>query len=376
MDLTLRQLQEIAADLGLSQVGVTGPERVAGLTDLLEKRRAEARISPFEEKAPFKRIYPGATLEGCRSIIALAVPFRPKPHRVPSPAITAPKGLVAACARGPDYHLLGKGKAQALISAIAKQTGSSNRFLIHCDRGPLVERALAVRAGLGIYGNNCTLINPEYGSYTALALILTEVDIEPGRPAEGRCSDCGKCLQLCPTGALLQPGVLDYRRCLSYLTQASGEFPLQFRSLLGRRIYGCDSCQDCCPHNEAAAYAPFPEAAAELFPGEPDLSALLQMTRKEFDLTIGLTAAGWRGKTTLQRNAVIAAGNTKDPAMVRLLLSLLENDSRPVIRGHAAWALGQIGGKITVRGLQKALTRDPEETVRAEAGRALEKLTS
>lgn len=376
MDLTLQQLQDIAAKIGLTQVGVSGPERVAGLFDLLEKRRAEGRISPFEEKEPLQRIHPGTIFEGCSSVIALAVPFRPKPHRVPLTGTPLPKGLVAACARGLDYHLLAKEKAEALISAIAKKTGSGNRFLIHCDRGPLVERALAVKAGLGIHGNNCTLINPEYGSYTALALILTGVDIEPGRPLKGGCSNCRKCLEQCPTGALLQPGVLDYRRCLSYLTQASGEFPHQFRPLLGRRIYGCDSCQECCPHNKEAAYSLFPEASLEFFPGEPDLKALLEMTRKEYDLTIGLTSAGWRGKTTLQRNTVIAAGNTKNPDMVKLLLRLLENDRRPVIRGHAAWALGQIGGTKSVRGLQKALPGDPEETVRVEARIALEKLTS
>ena len=138
------------------------------------------------------------------------------------------------------------------------------------------------------------------------------------------------------------------------------------RPLLGNRIYGCDQCQDACPQNRGAARSPLAEFNFSYFPAEPLLLPMLEMTGKEYNLTVGLTSAGWRGKTTLQRNAVIALGNSGDPRAVRTLARLLENDSRPLIRLHSAWALGRIGGAVARFHLEKAQCYETDPAVLKE----------
>ena len=264
-------------------------------------------------------------------------------------------------------------KAAKLVEKIEAITKKSIRQKILTDRSPLLERELARHSGLGLIGENCTLINPLYGSYVALGTILLDLAIEPDQPNEEICLKCGRCREACPTGALTEPYIIDPYRCLSYLSQASGLFPANLRTHLGNKLYGCDICQEVCPLNQEVAASPLAEFGAVHFPAEPDLPALLTMTRKEFDTTIRLTAAGWRGKTTLQRNAVIALGNCKNQDVVKPLARILENDARPLIRLHAAWALGQLGGQPAEFALGKSAERDPKEAVRLEALAALRK---
>jgi len=367
-----RFINEIGSSLGVDQVGVTTAEPLASMREALERRIREGRLSPFEEKNPALRLTPEHLLDGCRTIVTLAVPYdRPAPAAPFDQE--GPKGLVARCARSVDYHLIVEKKAVQLVEKIEATTKKSIRQRILTDRSPLLERELARRSGLGLIGENCTLINPLYGSYVALGTILLDLAIEPDQPNEETCLKCGRCREACPTGALTEPYIIDPYHCLSYLSQASGIFPANLRTALGNKLYGCDICQEACPLNQEVAASPLADFDALLFPAEPDLLALLKMTRKEFDTTIRLTAAGWRGKTTLQRNAVIALGNIKDQDAVKPLARILENDARPLIRLHTAWALGQLGGLQAGFALGKSAERDPEGAVRAEALAALEK---
>jgi epoxyqueuosine reductase len=280
--------------------------------------------------------------------------------------------VVARCARSTDYHRVAEDKARQIVELIRRETKVSFKFKILSDRSPLVERELAYNAGLGWFGENCTLVNRRFGSYTALCTILVDQEMEPDALVVNECRSCGRCREACPTNALPEPFILNPCRCLSYLTQAGGVFPRELRSLLGRRIYGCDSCQDGCPANAGKEYSTLPEFIFPLFPAEPLLLPLLKLTGREFDQTIRLTSAGWRGKTILQRNVVIALGNSKDPSAVRPLARLLENDPRPLIRLHAAWAIGSIGGPAAQFALNKSRQNDPEPAVRLEAATALE----
>ncbi|HHX86656.1 MAG TPA: epoxyqueuosine reductase, partial [Firmicutes bacterium] len=161
-------------------------------------------------------------------------------------------------------------------------------------------------------------------------------------------------------------------RCLSYLTQCPGVVPEVIRPLLGNLLYGCDRCQEVCPYNQGLVNTARPEGLFPFFPAEPRLIPILSMTRKEFSSTIALTAAGWRGKTTLQRNAVIALGNLKHREAVAPLIRMLAQDPRPVIRLHAAWSLGAIGGARARFYLEKCRQQDPHGPVREEARKALE----
>lgn len=370
MLLSAEDIKKISAALDIDQIGVTSAEPLAEMRKILDRRISEKRLTSFEEKNPELRLTPSHLLKGCRSIITLAVPYLP----APKPAfekVAEPRGLVARCARGRDYHRVAEQKAAGLVKKIAQKSTGTFQYRILADRSPLVEREIARRSGVGLIGENCCLINPVYGSYVALCTILLDARLKADQPVEKVCLQCGRCREACPTGALPEPYTIDPSRCLSYLTQASGVFPRALRSLLGGRLYGCDCCQEVCPLNSDIFCSPLPEMIYEFFPAQPLLLPLLSITRREFDLTIGLSAAGWRGKTTLQRNAVLALGNSGDPAVLLPLTRLLENDRRPLIRSHAAWAVSRFKSREALKALEKSAVRDPASEVRAEARQAL-----
>ena len=377
MSRLLDLLPELAAAAGLVQAGIAPVESPPGLLPRLRRRAAENRVTPFEEKDPALRLDPKRLLPGCRSIIVVGLSHAgPEKEPDPLPAAPGPRGLVARCGRGPDYHLLVKSRAERLLELLKKELPGPLSSRILADRSPLVERELARQAGLGLIGENCTLITPEGGSFISLGTILLDRDLEPGEPLTQSCRQCARCREACPTGALLEPFIIDPHRCLSYISQSPGIVPLSARPLMGTRLYGCDRCQEVCPLNRppdrAATEANLP-GQFTFFPAQPLLLPILEMTKKEFACTVGLTSAGWRGKSTLQRNAVIALGNSGDRAAVPALVRLLEEDPRPLLRLHAAWALGRLGGKVARRSLELQLRRETEPAVTRELRLAMER---
>lgn len=371
MIIRTERIKELASAAGINELGITGPEPLSYMEERLRDRIREGRLTRFEEKDPHKRLSPQHVMEKCRSIIVLAISYNLF-GKEPNWPVKGPRGLVARCARGIDYHAVLFNKAEQIVSLIKKELNKPFNYQILCDRSPLLERELACRAGLGWIGKNCNLINQKTGSYNSLATILTDLDLESDTALQQSCPDCDRCIRNCPTGAIVAPYILNPHRCLSYQTQLSGIFPRSLRPLLKNMIYGCDRCQEICPVNERTKSYIEPEFSFPLFPAEPLLLPLLEISRREYDLTIGLTSAGWRGKTTLQRNVIIALGNSKEDCAVKPLARLLENDPRPLIRLHAAWALGSIGGSRAFFCLDKSRRNDPEAKVRSEAIMALE----
>ncbi len=369
-------INRAAAALGISEIGITTAAPLEHMIERLNKRIAEKRISPFEEADPCLRITPRHLLKDCRTVITLAVPYA-RPNNRAQPTSAGPRGLVARCARTTDYHLIVGNIAGQLVRVLASSAKKAFNYRVLCDRSPLLERELAFRSGLGDLGQSCCLINRRHGSYIVLGTILLDFAVEPKEIRKNKmCLNCGRCMAACPTGALVEPYVIDPFRCISYLTQAAGVIRTDLRTAMGNRIYGCDCCQEACPHNEKAELSRLGDTSFEFFPAEPLLIPLLTMTRREYDQTIGLTSAGWRGKTTIQRNVAIALGNLGDDAALRPLAGLLENDSRPLIRLHAAWALGQIGGQKARYALEKSCLRDSVSEVRAEAKEALNHIST
>lgn len=367
------KLAELAAAAGLEIAGIAPPAAPAALATRLQRRAEEGRVTPFEEKDLTSRLTPERLLPGCRSIIVFGISHA-GPEREERPAEKELRGEMARFARGPDYHLTLKARAERLLELLGKELPGPLESRILIDRSPLVERELARQAGLGWIGENCTLITPAFGSYVSLGTILLNRALEPGSPLRQGCQQCGRCLEACPTGALLEPSVIDPRRCLSYVTQARGAVPAALRPLLGARLYGCDRCQEVCPQNrspEKPAVKTARPAPFTPFPAHPLLLPILEMTRKEFAGTVGLTAAGWRGKGTLQRNAVIALGNSGNRDTVPALSHLLKDDPRPLLRLHAAWSLGQLGGAAARRHLEQQLHREEEPAVLEELRLAL-----
>jgi epoxyqueuosine reductase len=371
LSIKAETIKELAAAVGINQIGITDAKPLEHMEEHLRRRVTEGRLTRFEEKDPLLRLSARHLMSQCRSIVVMAIPYSQPEQELPWP-IQEPRGKVARCARNIDYHHVIINKANQLVALIEKDLGTALNYKILCDRSPLLERELARKAGLGWIGKNCTLINKAYGSYSCLATILLDIELEYDLPLQWSCPDCTSCLSSCPTQAIEEPFVLNPKRCLSYLTQLSGIFPREMRPMLKNKIYGCDCCQESCPYNKKSEAPSFPEYAFHLFPASPLLLPLLRMTGREYDLTIGLTSAGWRGKTTLQRNVIIALGNIEDSIAVKPLTGILENDPRPVMRLHAAWALGRTGGPRAPLILDKVRSKDPDAATRREAVLALE----
>ena len=261
-----------------------------------------------------------------------------------------PSGPVARYARGDDYHDVMLERLRALHGWVAAEVGRPVLGKPYVDTGPLLERDLARRAGLGWFGKNTNLINPSLGSFFFLGSLLVELELTPDAPFEAdRCGSCTRCLEACPTDAFAGPRVLDATRCISYLTiELKGAVPIELREPIGDRLYGCDVCQDVCPWNERfSRRLPdesrfVPRAAI----GEKDARALarelLAMTDEDFRNSFSGSAMKRAKLRGLKRNAAVVLGNvgTMDDAPV---LEHALGDAEPLVREHAAWALARIG---------------------------------
>ncbi|HSG99453.1 MAG TPA: tRNA epoxyqueuosine(34) reductase QueG, partial [candidate division Zixibacteria bacterium] len=238
-------------------------------------------------REPERRTDPRLLMPGAKSIIALALNYY-----LPNHELRPGHGRVARYARGRDYHKVSEGKLKKLIAAIcqADQNLESRRdFRAYVDYGPLLERAYAERAGLGFIGRNSLLITEEFGSWVLLSEIITTLELEPDEPDQkrhGSCGSCRRCLDHCPTGAILAPGVVDARKCISYLTiEQRGEIEAELRAQVGDNLFGCDICQEVCPFNHPDHRAT-PTTHGEFLPetgvGESlDLKSILEMATEE-----------------------------------------------------------------------------------------------
>jgi epoxyqueuosine reductase len=260
-----------------------------------------------------------------------------------------PGGPVARYARGDDYHDVMVGRLRDLHDDIRALVGHDVRGKAYVDTGPILERDLARQAGLGWFGKNTMLINPRRGSFFFLGSLLIDLDLVPDSPFdEMRCGRCTRCIDSCPTNALVEPGVLDSQRCISYLTiELRGEIPADLREPMGGLIYGCDICQDVCPWNvkfATALAADSPYGARDAIGGkDPRTLAreILEMTQEEFSRAFKgspMKRAKLRG---LHRNAAVVLGNVGTADDLDVLTRALD-DQEPFVREHAAWALERV----------------------------------
>ncbi|MFL5617323.1 MAG: tRNA epoxyqueuosine(34) reductase QueG [Gemmatimonadaceae bacterium] len=265
-----------------------------------------------------------------------------------------PSGPVARYARGDDYHDVMDAMLRDLHRRVASDAGREVLGKPYVDTGPLLERDLARRAGLGWFGKNTNLINPERGSFFFLGALVLDLELETDAPFEAdRCGTCTRCIEACPTQAITAPRELDARRCISYLTiELREEIPVELRKGLGDRIYGCDVCQEVCPWNvrfakELPADSPF--APREVLAGKDARTfarELLAMTQEEFSAAFRnspMKRAKLRG---LKRNAAVVLANVGTGVDVDALTRALD-DGEPLVREHAAWALARLSATTT-----------------------------
>lgn len=369
------RLIQCAIATGFDLIGVCGPDKLSEAEEILTRRQEEGYLTPFTPACIEERVNPAKVFPAVKSIISVGLSYAHSREKEPNPELAAGKapakaklsGRMARFARGRDYHAVLREKINSLMQEWQQSLGYTLNWAAYVDTGPLPDRAVAWRSGLGWYGKNCTLISPKFGSWFVLGEILVDIYLEPDQPLEGSCGECDRCLRACPAGALEEPYRLNAYHCVSYLTQAPGFIPRELRQAMGRQLYGCDLCQQVCPHNLLAEIG----GNGELHHAEPHLEEFLALSNREFREAFGKTTAGWRGKKLLQRNAVIALGNSGSPEALPALIRAMA-DPRPEIRGHAAWALGQIGGPEAKEVLEQALAKELRPEVKAEIAQALQ----
>jgi len=385
-------LKRRAKALGFCAVGITSADPFEEADAAAAQRTTEGLMDGltwWNEARVHASANPQRATPDARTVIALAFPY-PSAHSPPptgggeragaSPPSPSgggqgggagPRGRIAAYALGRDYHEVLLERMQPLLAMLRERGYTAKTYV---DHGWMLDRAAAARAGIGWLGKNTNLLVPGIGSNVLLAEIVTSAPLETDAPLKKNCGGCDACMRVCPTGALVAPGVLDNRRCISFWTiEHRGVIPLDIRPMIADWIFGCDLCQEICPVNARPA-APDPDALAAFGPpieARPRLEELLTLDDAAFRARFRESALWRTRRAGLLRNVCIALGNVADRGSVPALTGALD-DPEPLVRGHAAWALGRLGGTAARAALTKALSREADAWVRDECGLALQ----
>ena len=356
-------VRRFALDLGFAACGLTHTEDLP-CGPLVQEWLDASRHGDMDylAKKHEQRLRPALALPSARSAVVVAwsyrAPLPPDPHWR-----TTLRGRVAAYATGSDYHAHVAAKLERLATYIREATGADS--VVHVDGGPLVEKELARRAGIGWYGRNTNLLRPGLGSTFVLGTIITQAELVPDAPfLANHCGTCRACLPACPTGALDTGPTIDARLCISYLTiEHRGPIAEPLRAAMGNWVFGCDLCQDVCPWNEEPT-APHPLQS-------PWLPGWLVMSDAEFREHFAGTALLRPKRRGLARNAAIALGNSGNPVAVDFVARALREHDEPLVRAHAGWALGQLRGEDARAALLAAQRTEAVPPVRSEIASAL-----
>lgn len=340
--LLKEKIREKAYEIGIDKIGFADAEPFYHLEESIKEQHKKGHQSGFEHKVLEERIYPDKIFDQPKSIISIALAYPSTIKNEPAPVKGERRGEFARASWGRDYHYILREHLEALIAYMEKTLGPDAAFKPMVDTGELIDVAVAARAGIGFIGRNGLLITKEFGSYVYLGEVITNIPFEPDAPVTYDCGECWRCIDGCPTQALLGNGEMNAKKCLSYQTQTKNYMPEEYRRRMGRVIYGCDICQIVCPYNQGKDFHHHEEMEPEYDKVRPILTDMLSVSNREFRETFGEMAGSWRGKKPLQRNAIIAIANYRDRSAVPKLLELIDTDPRPMIRGTAAWAISKI----------------------------------
>jgi epoxyqueuosine reductase len=418
--LNTATIKEYAYGLGFDTARITSAEAFPEAERVIKERIAQGLMDGlpwFTTERAGISCHPDALLPDARSIISLAMFYLTEQltdenvgdsvRGTGNAPTRGPRGQISRYAWGDDYHEVIKPKLQQFALWLREYAlGEINGELetrLFVDTGRMVDRAVAQRAGLGWYGKNTNILTKGWGSWVFLAEIVTNLPLAADTPTRANCGSCEICLHACPTQAFPAPYVLDNTRCISYLTiELRGSIPIELRPLMGNLIFGCDICQEVCPVNKvvekrlgfrkdagepsqslAAGEKAGPEGQPirvqrreEFRPragigGNPELIPLLSLTEEQFRERFRSSPIRRTKRRGLLRNVCVALGNSGDPLAVPALVKAL-SDYEPLVRGHAAWALGRIGGEQAIEALKNASLVDSDEVVRKEIEFALQ----
>lgn len=383
-----QRLRKRALELGFAQFGVAPaekPDHTEWFREWLARGWHGEMGYLAREDAVRRRLSPAEALPGCRSILVVSRAYGNAPaESAPRPEAAGPRSaLVARYALGRDYHDVFEERLGKLAETV-RQIDPDAKVKPYVDYGPVLEREHAQRSGLGWIGKNTLLIHPDLGSYLLLGELLTTLELEPDEPfTTDRCGSCTRCIAACPTDAIRGPRELDARRCISYLTiELRGAIPRELRPLVGNRVFGCDICQEVCPWNAAAREEtgegrsvggrPPPSFGTPVPPEDMVAWAeeLLDLDPAGFRERYRRTALERPGRAGLLRNLCVGLGNSGDPEAAAPLCRALE-DVEPLVRAHAAWALGRLGVPAARAALSARLRVESDDGVREELEAAL-----
>ncbi|GAF19144.1 LOW QUALITY PROTEIN: epoxyqueuosine (oQ) reductase QueG [Bacillus sp. JCM 19046] len=336
------ELIEYSKTIGIDKLGITTADPFLSLKDRLIAQQENNFASGFEHSNIDERVDPRLSVQQARTIISIAVAYPSKLKNPPKSLPGKRRGFFQRSSWGVDYHDVLNERLKKLEAFLEARCGPEAMMRM-VDTGALSDRAVAERAGVGWSAKNTFIITEEFGSYVFLGNLITTIPFPVDKPLEDLCGSCTKCIDACPTGAIVEPGVLNAQVCLSYQTQTKGFMADEFRSKIGNHLYGWDTCQLVCPYNKKIPQPAHKEMEPDPEKVKPLLLPLLSLSNKEFKREFGHMAGSWRGKKPIQRNAIIALAHYKDQTALPKLVELMHDDPRPVIRGTAAWAIGKIG---------------------------------
>lgn len=338
-------IKEKARQLGFILTGVTSSEALENFNVFQEwlKQNQHGEMKYLEtERSQTRRKDPKQILPECKSILVLAIPYSPSS---PLPSLGEGLGVrddfqIASYALGDDYHNVLPQKLKSIVEFIEEQLGEKIPNRYYTDSGPILERELAQRAGLGWIGKNSMLINPQAGSTFFLAEILLGIELEPDEKfSTDHCGTCTRCITACPTNCILPNRTIDSNRCISYLTiELKDEIPENLRTQMGNWIFGCDICQQVCPWNRFSSPA---DSAFETKIPLPVLTSDLLLTSEEFNLRYKKSPIKRTKRRGYARNIAIAIGNQKNKKDIAILQQALQDDEA-LIKSHAEWAIKNI----------------------------------
>ena len=375
MSVTLETIKELAISKGFDVVGVTNADNFE--RDELEalKRIRDGHMdgySWYNEERVKKMNRPSELLEDAQSIISLACSYLGDS----ADSSDTLNGRIARYSWGDDYHRVLKKRIADFCADLSELVDIELKLRIFVDDGPMNDRAAARRSGVGWVGKNTNILTPSHGSWVLLGQVITNLPLPSDLPLKKSCGNCVRCIDDCPTGAIVAPYVIDNKRCISYLTiELRGVIPRDLRPLMGDWIFGCDICQDVCPVNLKALPGHLEEFKQRNGFSTPELVPILEMDQMTFSDRYKNSPIKRTKLVGLQRNACVALGNNGDVKAILPLSKVLCSSEESVVRLHAAWAIGRIGGREAATVLERARDSESDAGVLEEIILSLEEIS-
>ncbi|MEZ4505963.1 MAG: tRNA epoxyqueuosine(34) reductase QueG [Thermomicrobiales bacterium] len=370
-------VRQLAKECGLEVAAIAGPEPFDGLESHLHDRIAQGHYAGFSWFTPERASVsadPHQLHAQVKSIVSVGLPYYQVMPEIPDDGLL--RGKISRYAWGLDYHDFLKQRMSTLLERIEAKAGRPVEARRLVDTARIVDRAVAGRSGLGWYGKHTCIIVPGYGSWVLLGELLLDFELEPDAPLDRNCGRCRACIDRCPTGAITGPYELDSTRCISFQTiEQRDAIPVELRTRFGNWVFGCDECQEICPYTGAAQVVADPDLQpASLRNVAPELDWLLAMTESDFRATYRGTAVLRAKRRGLARNAAVALGNAGDDRAVPVLSAALFGHDEPLVRGHAAWALGRYPGRSARDALDCSRGTESDPDAKREINLALERI--